>query len=243
MQFKIIGKVVRRFIVIPAGTWNAGRVTDVQDGEIKGIVGSEIDPEFKVTSVEPADPKHVKVEVLPLGRKEAMAEGLRGGRKFKVTVDRSIPLGHYRSRLRIHTSIDGGKTVEAEITADRQGPILFMPPVGSAVWNSERSQLNLGRFKHDAGRKVELPAIVYGVTEPFKMMGLDSNCEFAKVSIVPHPEITQVKGQQGLHFVFEIPPGAPPLTRMEPVDPVHLTIKTNHPLLKEIRFDLDFASY
>ena len=46
----------------------------------------------------------------------ALVEGLRGkaGYEFTVKVDRDIPVGPFRVPVRIHTSLEGGKTIEIE---------------------------------------------------------------------------------------------------------------------------------
>ena len=138
-----------------------------------------------------------------------MCEGVKGGYDFTVTVDKGIPPGHFRSQVKIHTSLDGNKTIDVEVTAVRSGPILFLPPRGNsrAYWNSEKSLINLGRFAHEAGSKAVLPALVYGSKEKFKLTKVEIDADFLRVSAEPNPQIGG-PDQQGVNFVFEIVPGA-----------------------------------
>lgn len=241
IQFKVFGKVVRAFIVRPERNWHAGHVTDVQDGVATGSITSALDSDFKIVSVEMPDP-HVKVEFHALKPKERMRESLKAGYVFTVTVDKGIPPGHFRREMKIHTTLEGDKTIDIELTALRSGPILFLSPIGNsrAYWNAEKSLVNMGRFPHQVGCKVMLPALIYGTKEKFKITGIEKDADFVRVSVVQNPEIGG-HDQEGVRFVFEVPPGAPPVTRITPHG-VHVKLLTNHPSLKELPFELEFVS-
>jgi hypothetical protein len=241
IEFKIFGKVVQQFIVVPERNWHAGHVTDVQDGLVLGRICSAMDPKFKILSVESPDP-NVKVVYRPLTAKERMHEGYKAGYQFTVTVTKDIPPGHVRRELKIHTTLEGNKTIDVEVTAVRSGPILFLPPRGNsrAFWNAEKSLVNMGRFPHDVGSKVILPALVYGSNEKFQILGVDKDADVVHVTSEPNKEIGGGE-QQGVNFIFEIPPGSPPITRITP-NGVHVKLKTNHPKLKEMTFEVEFVS-
>ncbi len=73
---------------------------------------------------------------------------------------------------------------------------------------------------------------------------MKSSDSFVKVSVEPNPEIgkrEQEHGQQQVRFIFEVPPGSPPVNYLTG-KPVHVTVKTNHPILRDIDFDLSFVS-
>jgi hypothetical protein len=98
----------------------------------------------------------------------------------------------------------------------------------------------MGRFPHEAGCKVVLPALVYGTKEKFQITGIDRDADFVRVTTEPNPEIGSGE-QQGVRFIFEVPPGTPPVTRIMP-NAVHLKVTTNHPKLKELTFLVEFVS-
>jgi hypothetical protein len=232
---------VQQYLVRPEHTWHAGHVTDVNDGVMYGQITSAIDPDFKITSIDMPDP-NVKVTYKSLGAKERMRESLKAGYQFTVTVGKGIPAGHYRHDMKIHTTLEGNKTIDVEVTATRSGPILFLSPIGNAraYWNPERSLVNMGRFPHETGCKVTLPALVYGTKEKFQILGVERDASFVRVTAEPNSEIGSGE-QQGVKFIFEVPPGNPPMTRIMP-DAVHLKLTTNHPRLKELTFLVEFLS-
>ncbi|HEX4070538.1 MAG TPA: hypothetical protein VHX68_05195, partial [Planctomycetaceae bacterium] len=68
--------------------------------------------------------------------------------------------------------------------------------------------------------------------------------KFVKVSIEPMGG----GGKQGhehdlqqVRFIFEVPPGAPPVNYLTG-KLVHVTVTTNHPHLHDLDFDLSFVS-
>jgi len=75
---------------------------------------------------------------------------------------------------------------------------------------------------------------------PFRLESVESSVSFLKISVEPDPKIS-TDGRQGIRFVIELPPGSPPLT-CTPSAPVHVTLKTNHPTLSQIGFDIAFVS-
>jgi Protein of unknown function (DUF1573) len=241
IDFKVFGKVAKVFVVQPERNWHAGHITDVQDGHTSGIVASAMSPDFKILSIESPDP-HVKVDYHPLKQRDKIHEGYKSGYKFDVTVNSGIPPGHLRAPLKIHTSLEGNITVDVEVTATRSGPILFLPPMGNSrtYWNAEKSLLNMGSFPHETGSKVVLPALLYGLKEKFQIIGVEKDADFVRVSVEPNAEIGGTE-QQGIRLIFEVPPGAPPVTRIAPGG-VHMTLKTNHPKLKELTFQVEFVS-
>jgi hypothetical protein len=238
IQFKVYGRVEDKYRVIPDKVWHAGHITDVQDGFTTGQIISSLE-RFKISSVESTNP-HVKVAFAPL--ESPTLRGLQGkaGYEFRVRADQGMPVGPFRVPIRIHTSLEGNKTIEIDVTGSRSGPVLFLPPRGGkAIWVAEKSTLHLGHIRPDVGVEVKLPAIIYGIKDKFKILKTTSDTEYLKVSLEPNPEIAEGE-HQGILFVFKVPPGSPPETRIAP-NAVHVTLETNHPKLKDMHFDVEFV--
>ncbi len=236
IQFKVYGKVVEKYVVVPEKAWHAGHVTDVQEGVVTGQIASMVD-KFKVTSVDSGSP-HVKVTYTPLDLMTLMSLKGKAGYEFTVKVDRDIPMGTFRVPLRIHTTLEGGKTIEIDVTGSRSGPILFLAPEGRGLWNAEKQRLQMGQVRREVGSKVTLPAIVYGIKQDFKVEKVTSDADFLKVGAEPNKGITSGE-QQGINFTFELPPNSPAVTRVSP-NSVHVTLDTNHPKLKHLEFEVEF---
>jgi hypothetical protein len=242
IQFKIFGKVARLYHLSPENQWYAGLITDVEDGKTKGTIGSEIDKTFKILKIDVNDP-HLKVKSRRLHPLELRKDKLKSGYELVVTVDKSIPMGEFRKNLIVHTSLEGNKNIDVPIVAQRSGPILFLPPVmisGSETrpyWLGERQLLNLGRVSPPVGVKVALPAIVFDTKEKFQLLEAKTS-DFIKVTAQPDPTIGG-GGRQGVRFIFEVPPGSPPVVRIRP-NAAHVTLKTNHPRLPELKVEVEY---
>jgi len=241
IRFEITGQVLPHLTVTPA-TWNAGPVTDTHVGRATGTITSEFDEKLQILSVEPTDP-NVQVSYKSIPRGELSRRTMRSGYEFAVTVGAGIPIGRFRSGLKIHTNLEEHKTVDVEITARRSSPIRFLPAipiVGNAYWNSETSRLNLGQFSHETGSKAALPALICALPDKLRVLDVKASEDLVKVVVEPNAELHTHDGQ-GVRFVFEVPPGAAPITRLRE-NPVHVTLRTNHPTQPNIDFDVEFVS-
>ncbi len=241
IRFRVAGKVARALAVSPTA-WHAGIVTEDQEGKAVGSVVSDLEAGFKILSVESPDPS-VKVTYKPMSAAALDRLGVLGGYELTVRVGNGIPLGTFRTRLKILTSLEPKAPLEVELTATRPGPIRILS-AGTAHWTAEKGLLNLGRFRHEDGYRTEVPAYIYHMQGPFRVLGVKSSDAFVKVSVEPNPasDIESQSGdRQGVRFVFEVPPGSPPVNYFTQ-KPVHVTLETNHPVLKTIDFDLQFVS-
>jgi hypothetical protein len=240
IRFRITGKVGRSVAVSPTA-WHAGTVAEDHDGKAAGMLVSEVDRDFKILSVEPSD-RNVTVSYKPMTSHALSRVGMLGGYEFTTSVGKGIPIGNFRSHLKILTTLDPKTPIDVELTAVRPGPIRFLaavPIVGSARWNAEKSVLNLGRFRHEVGSKTELPAFVYDMPGRFQVIAVKSSDSFLKVSVEPS-QSSDAGARQGIRFVFEVPPGSPPVNYFTG-KPAHVTVQTNHPALKQVDFDLEFV--
>ncbi|HEV8001444.1 MAG TPA: DUF1573 domain-containing protein [Planctomycetaceae bacterium] len=241
IRFRIAGKVGRGLAVSPVA-WHAGIVAEDQDAKAVGIVVSEVEAGFKILSVKSTD-DNIKVSYKPMTPGALEHIGMLAGYEFTTTVGKGIPIGNFRSRLEILTSLEPKTPLVVDLTAVRPGPIRFLsavPIVGHVLWNAEKSRLNLGRFRHEVGSKTALTALISDMKGKFQMLGSKSSDSFVKVSVEPNPA-TGSGESQGIRFVFEVPPGSPPVNYFTN-KPVHVTVQTNHPKLKNLDFDLEFVS-
>jgi hypothetical protein len=244
IHFVVVGKVAAPFDVTPR-LWDAGTVTEDQNGKATGYVTSELDKTLNIVSIESVDP-NVKVDFRPMSVKDLDRWKLQSGYEVTATVGPKMRLGRYRTRLKVRTNLSGKDPVEVEVTALRHGPVRFLsavPIVGSAYWNAEKLLLNMGRFAHETGTKTALPALVYSMRDKFQLVDFKSSDGFVKVSVEPVTAVgnSEAHDPQQVRFVFGVPPGAPPgdfLTGK----PIRVSVQTNHPQLRDIDFDLTFVS-
>jgi hypothetical protein len=100
--------------------------------------------------------------------------------------------------------------------------------------------LNLGHFSRAVGCKAAVPAVIYAMPTKFETQGIKSTDGIVKLSVETDSKPV-VGDRQEVRFVFEIPPGAPSMTRTNR-NPVHISVDTNHPTLKRLDFDVEFVA-
>jgi hypothetical protein len=241
IRFSISGRVPPEAVFAP-GLCNAGTVTDERDGQAKGTLTSEVADNFQITSVQPADP-NVQVDFKPLPKDGLKKAGLRSGYEFTIKVSKGIPIGRWRSTMRIVTTLKGNMAIDVALTAMRTGPIAFLPAVpivGEAFWNNEQLLLNLGTFKAAQGSKAAVPAFIGGMKDPFQILAVSSSDPFVKLSLERDSKGV-AGGRQEVRFVFEVPPGAPAVTRLVKA-PIHVSVTTNHPTVPKIDFQIAYVA-
>ena len=239
VAFEIAGEVVPKIEVVPPAL-NAGEVTEEHGAAATGLIGSQLDKNLKIVAVEPAD-ANLTVSYKPLAKSELDRRQWTAGYEVTATVGQGIPWGHYRSLARIRTA---NTIINLEVTAVRTGTIRFLQPVpivGSpALWSASKSMLNLGIFRHEQGRKIAIPALVSSMKGELRLASVESNVDFLKIQVEPDPGI-QTGNRQGIRFVLEVPPGSPPVA-FPSWAPAHVKVRTNHPTLSEINFDVALIS-
>jgi hypothetical protein len=75
----------------------------------------------------------------------------------------------------------------------------------------------------------------------FRILGVKSTDSFVKVSLEPNRADGSQPDKQLVRFLFEVLPNSPPVNYFTQ-KPAHVTVRTNHPMLKTIDFDLQFVS-
>jgi hypothetical protein len=241
IDFAVIGHVVPKVEARPL-TWNLGEISEKETSKVVGKIGSPLNAKFSVATVGVTGP-NVKITYKPLTKEELAAAHWSAGCEFTATVGKDLPWGRFKSKARIRATNDPEHPVDVDINAVRTGDLHFlpvMPLVGTGIWSSNRTLLNLGVFGHERGSKVVMPALVSSMKGNFQLLGVDSEVGFLKISAQPDPSIGDAE-RQGVRFLIEVPPGSPALSRPS-FAPVHVTLRTNHPTLSKIGFDIAFVS-
>jgi hypothetical protein len=237
IDFAVVGRVVQKAELVPIA-WNMGEITEESLTVPVGKIGSELNGNLKITSVEVGDP-NVKVAYKPIPKSE-LTRGWLAGYEFTATAGKGIPWGRFRANVRIRTTADPDRPIDLTLDAVRTGDMRFLPPLGAGRWSLNKTLLNLGIFAHEQGRKVALPAVVPAMKGSFRLEKVESDVNFLKISVEPDPTIS-ADNRQGVRFVVEVPPGSSPLSRPT-MAPVRVTLRTNHPALSQIGFDVAFVS-
>jgi Protein of unknown function (DUF1573) len=115
IAFEVDARVVADVWIEPSGEWRV-RIQGDQDGKLTGKIGSQIEPSFKINSVEPST-RQVKVDYRPLDAKELSHDHLKSGYAINVTVSKEIPLGLFQADIKFRTTLKEGDLIDIRLTA------------------------------------------------------------------------------------------------------------------------------
>lgn len=241
IDFAVVGRVLPTVEAKPLN-WNLGEISAKETSRVVGKVGSPLSTKFSVVTLEVADPR-VKITSKPLSKDELSEANWVAGCEITATVGKDLPWGRFKTRARIRSANDPEHPLDIDINAVRTGDFRFLPPiplVGTAIWSSNRTLLNLGVFPRERGSKVAMPALVSSMKGQFQLLGVESDVAFLKISAQPDSSIGDSE-RQGVRFLIEVPPGSSAISRPT-FAPVHVTIRTNQPTLPSIGFDIALVS-
>lgn len=258
VSLKIRGIVGQKLRTFPPGDWHAGTTTKDTPGSAQGYVLSNMLDEFKIVGTEGSSPT-LKATILPLSDsdrlqlisqlrsemegpspadKPAVSDGsnwLKGGYKVVVEVSAAGQAGSYSEPLRFQTDIANDKEVSVNVTGTRPAPFTFIGAKNATV-NHKEVALVMSDFEAAVGKTCSVLIYPTGMTE--QLVVGEPVCEpsFIKASLSrPSDEGRYVK------LTIEVPAGSVPTVRSIG-DPATVTFSTNHPLMKELKFKLVFAS-
>jgi len=261
ISLKLEGRVVKRLIVSPDGSWVAPLSSEAGPAVVKGTVYSETVEKFKILSADSSDPL-LTTEIIPLTGPELEKIHAKSGYSVVATVQPNKTAGSFGYELLLKTDIperkeDGklGETLIVEkvvVTGSRRSSIHL---IGSD-YIEDRSLVLLGSFEATKGKSVEVQMIVSRCPEDgLKISDIVGDPPELKVDITPFapvrakpaadkPSTGKIKTGRPQRYKLTItyPPGSPRAQR--PVDnPATISMNTNHPEMKEIHLNVSFSAY
>lgn len=204
------------------------------------------------------DPAHEHPPVNDLIGKTPEA---RCGYELKVTFHPGFSVGQVREGLLVYTDIPKaakgddhvheGAPVEASadplmnigiaFTGNRSGPIQILAAPG-ALWSAEHSILSLGRFPAKVGAKAKLLAFVKKSDQEMVITEATMDPPHLKYEFRKDENFV-APGRDKYEIVIEVPAGGLPLSLGGGDRAGTVTLQTNHPEAKTIKFDLHFTSF
>ena len=198
------------------------------------------DPDLQVHKYElnnPALSKFVEVSFTPLQPADLAREpAAKGGLKMTVQIKPGLPLGDFNEPLVLHTNQSRETPLTVRLIGNVASDVLVMGP--GVV--RERLLVNLGTFPHKEGKKQTIYVLVKG---PYR-----DQTTVQLAGVEPATDDFRVTLGEPLHdtpktvrypLTIEIPPGAPPVSRL---DAVKIHLATTHPDVKELTLRVRYVA-
>jgi hypothetical protein len=154
--------------------------------------------------------QYFDVRVEPVEKSALPNPDAKQGVKITVTAKPGLPLGRFDQWLKVSTNIEDAKKLEIPIL----GRVLGNISVHGRLWNEEQETLRLGTVKSEEGTSATLNVVIRGEGADATRLSVESSDPpelVAKLGEPKHLSPTLVH----VPLVVEIPPGTPPMARLE----------------------------
>jgi hypothetical protein len=241
----VFGRVEEQLMIDPKRGWKIGEIDDDKPSEFRGVVKSAFLDTFQIVAIDSSS-ENLTARTTRLPVHEVNELESKSGYAVQVDYTGSTVVGLIDESLTIHTDAPEKNTIQVRVTGVRQGPISFLTPF-NAKWTGEGMRLELGRFRAEDGKRVQLPLFVerdaatgFDPIE-FKLLGFE--CPEAELAVELKAEESSVSGSRcRFELSVAVPAGRPPDACVGP-GTAHLTIATNHPGASKIALNVQFVSH
>ncbi len=164
------------------------------------------------------------------------------GYEIEVSFLPGFPIGTIREFLVIGTDLPNIPENRIIFSGHRAGPIQILATTGAA-WSVEESLLRLGRFPAKEGKKIRMMLFVKKEKESqdFKIEEAKIDPPVIKYELTKDTKF-QGAGREKFDLLLEVPAGSAPVS-LGAQNRGKITLTTNHPEAKEIRLEIEMASF
>ena len=238
IELVIVGKVTRLVEVEPS-SWQLPLITTDDPIDVETRIYSKLLDEFQILDVA-CDHDSIVGVATPLDTKQLQRLGAKSGYLIKVRVDPQDLDLQFREKIVVQTDINDQAVFTLFVDGEREGPIRII--ASGASYRSASRFINFGSFPASKGAKVVLSLFVKRFDEEgFQVAEIVYNEKVLKVNLVEDPQLRS-KRRQRFELTIEVPAGRPPTSQVGE-DRMEIVLKTNHPVVPELRFQLEFRSF
>jgi hypothetical protein len=233
LGLQIFGDVVSDDFWEPVDLFNVEQIKQGEERTVTGFVGSRTRDDLKIEKVDQLN-NTLKIEYQPADEALLKEKNAKVGYVFKITVPASEEISLVRDTVTVTVNSATNTHIIWQVAGSRVGPINILGP----GWYAEKQLIQLGHFKAAEGveRKLSL----------FLKDRADQDLAFTEVKADGPIKITIEKDQKRTgtandrYFLsVKFVPGGQIGVRGAD-NPVPVTIKTNHPRIPSIDFNVSY---
>ncbi|HUG91283.1 MAG TPA: DUF1573 domain-containing protein [Planctomycetaceae bacterium] len=234
------GRVEPLLVVSPTFHWDAGDFAGDEPQTVTGTIHATMIESFALVKAECTNPLF-SARAVPLDDARRKKLAAKSGYAVEVTIDPRTPEGPVESLLRIETDVDGAREFEIRVTAERHGPVRFLPGRG-VQWDGLNRAIDLGRFAAEEGRSATLSLFVTDPPgEPFRVTNIEQTPEFLDVTLSENTNF-HAPGRRRCELTLSVPAGSPQSVRLRE-NSARVRLSTNHPAAPTVTLYVEFRSF
>lgn len=191
------------------------------------------------------EPKPEEIENPLIGKKPPAKCGYAIFLKFQP----GFAIGKFRESATIHTDVRDGSQPDSQslpplvvsIQGHRAGPLEMFALGKNFGWFPDQNTLVLGRFPAKEGKIVKLMVFISKGDEDLKILDAQFDPPIMKCELVKDEKFQQSRREK-YTLTMEVPGGNAPIG-LGGEHRGSVTLQTNHPDAKTIKFDVEFTSF
>jgi hypothetical protein len=231
IKLTILGQVVPHVISYPEGAWTV-TVSENAPTQFKGMILAMLQDSFEITGIETSQP-WISVTPRPFTADEAQREMGKSGYELNCEIQPVMPVGAFKERVTVKTTIKNHEEFQFEISGTRAGPFNVVGP----GWISSLQVLRMGRVPSDAGKVVKL-SLFSAERDPPLEVAVESIDPPVLNATVDRKMLDEAAARLQFIVNLEVPRGAVP-ARYSDDHLIHVRLKTNHPEAEAVSFDVE----
>lgn len=229
LHLVVKGNMLERIVISPADGWSLGSVNK-EPVDFEGFVYSQIVDDLTFTEIIPSSDL-ITLEVLPIEKNESPGPESKSAYRLIGRLNPPEGAGPINESIVLKTNQPGDEAeFKLNLTAFRQGPVTI---VGSG-WFASRSIFSLENISSEKGRTFRYTLLLQEENADIEITEVTSDPEFLEVSLK-----RDTSSENSSRFILElrVPPNSPPGI-WSGDNMGQLNIKTTHPLLSKMQFQV-----
>jgi hypothetical protein len=233
LSLQIFGDVVSDDFWEPTDLFNVEQIPQGKDVTVTGFIGSRTRDDLKIEKVDQLN-NSLKVEYQPAEEALLKEKDAKVGYVFKITVPAADEIALIRDTVTVTVNSATNTQIIWQVAGSRVGPIRI---VGSG-WYADKQLIQLGHFKAAEGTELKLSLILMDRAKDdlaFTEVKVDGPIQISLEKDSTWKSPTTDRYYMRVKFV---PGGTLGVRNAD--NPVPVTIKTNHPKIPSIDFNVSY---
>ncbi len=227
------GDMFQEIEIQPMDGWKLGVLTNSNPTPFRGMIQSAVIDNFEITKIETSSDR-VTLKETKLTPEELEEDGnsLRCGYRLEGELAGISEPGKVEETITIYTNLEEYPKFELTLSARRAGAMTVIGP----QWTSGGPMLNLGKISSAEGKETKLTVMIPPGDEEFKILETISDPGFVQARLKPERTGKEL-AQERYSLFFKVPPGSPKGI-WGPGREGKITLKTNHPQVRDVDITL-----
>lgn len=239
IELVVRGRITQLLEVAPQGVWSVRDISPGKTASVSGSIYSYVLDSMEIGETQVSSDA-LSYEFEPMTEEKLKSLRAKSGYIVRVTVGEGVSAGAFREKLSFQIANQDIEPIEVYIEGNRSGPITYLASRGTR-WNNAGRTIDFGNIDKSQGASGSLLMFVRGLEDTdLEVVSVKSDPPYLECTLKRDERFEGV-GRKKYELQFKVPPNQPPVTRSTN-RPGVVTIETNHPQAKQLKFRVTYIS-